>query len=230
MKIKDILGEDGITITAVSGGKAKLSNGQEVDAKTLAPDPNKPGQYTMPHMDPNAIKPGAVVSTDTTSTTSEDSAGTDPQLAQLQQLMSQAKEPWLKNFYAYRIEYLRNQKSLAGEPGAGMGSPVDSSGQLKSVETNPLKWIQQNPSIVKDMTSNALPPGMKQPGMLDKIKNAFGMEETHHDTVHSGNRDVGGDATDNFIDQVRDRDFERAQRPLGESEELTAMLRIAGLR
>jgi hypothetical protein len=124
MKIKDILGEDGVTVAAVSGDKAKLSNGQEVDAKTLAPDTKHPGQYTMPEMDPTAIKPGAVVSTG-------------------------------------------------------------------------------------DETTS---------------------EEYENDLVSQGNQDVGGDATDNFIDQTRDQGYERAQSITRESEDLTAMLRIAGLR
>ena len=38
-----------------------------------------------------------------------------------------------------------------------------------------------------------------------------GMEEGHHDLISQGNHDVGGDATDSFINQVRDKDFERAQ-------------------
>jgi hypothetical protein len=64
MKIKDILGEDGnLTVASVAGDKAKLSNGTEIDAKTLTPDPDKPGQLKAPEMDPNAIKPGAVVTT-----------------------------------------------------------------------------------------------------------------------------------------------------------------------
>jgi len=36
-------------------------------------------------------------------------------------------------------------------------------------------------------------------------------QETYHDLISQGNHDVGGDATDNYINQVRDKDFERAQ-------------------
>jgi hypothetical protein len=52
-------------------------------------------------------------------------------------------------------------------------------------------------------------------------------KEDHHDTIHSGNHDVGGDATDNFIDQVSDTDFERAQRPIGE---MSRIKQLAGLK
>ncbi len=61
------------------------------------------------------------------------------------------------------------------------------------------------------------------------------------DLIGSGhNHDVGGDATDSFINQVRDRGFERSARRqdrsatlprrLGEDDELTKMLTIAGLK
>jgi hypothetical protein len=67
-------------------------------------------------------------------------------------------------------------------------------------------------------------------------------EETHHDLISQGNHDVGGDATDSFIDQVRDREFERKNRSpsnststiggtkLKESDELMKWLTIAGIK
>jgi hypothetical protein len=143
MKIKDILGEDGnLTVAAIAGDKAKLSNGTEIDAKTLTPDPDKPGQLKAPEMDPNAIKPGAVVTTG--DSTSEN-------------------------------------------------------------------YEEEEESIV----------------------------EKHDDTVASGNQDVGGDATDNFINQVRDKGFERSARgsskstvpgKLREDDELMKWLTIAGIK
>ena len=66
--------------------------------------------------------------------------------------------------------------------------------------------------------------------------------ETHQDLIAQGNHDVGGDATDRFIDQVRDKGFERANRypaghntsPIGgklkESDELYKWLTIAGIK
>jgi len=63
------------------------------------------------------------------------------------------------------------------------------------------------------------------------------MDETHHDTIASGNHPVGGDATDRFINQVRDKGYERSQRthkgtmsPLSENDELYKWLTIAGLK
>jgi hypothetical protein len=65
--------------------------------------------------------------------------------------------------------------------------------------------------------------------------------ETDPDLIGSGhNIDIGGDATDSFINQVRDKDFERAQRggregfagrkKMSENDELIKMLTIAGLK
>lgn len=68
--------------------------------------------------------------------------------------------------------------------------------------------------------------------------------EEDEDLMGSGkNHDIGGDPTDSFINQVRDKGFERAARSggssregmagrakLGESDPLTKMLTIAGLR
>jgi hypothetical protein len=243
MKIKDILGEDdSMKIKAVSGNDVTIDQGgQEIKTTTdaLTPSADKPGSFTMKPADPNQMKPGATVTQSGDQETSEDAGGSDPQTAQLTQLMNQAREPWLKKFYAYRISYLKDQNDFAGEPGAGNGPPLDGRGNLKPVEPDPMKWIQQNPSIVKDMPFDALPPGMKQPGMVDKLKGAFGMEETHHDTIASGNHDVGGDATDNFINQIRDKGFERANRnspaqgtrsPLPEGDELMKWLTIAGIK
>lgn len=67
------LSEDGnITVSGVVGDVAKLSNGQEISAKTLTPDTTHPGQFTMPQTDPNAIKPGTVVNTGDEQSTSEE--------------------------------------------------------------------------------------------------------------------------------------------------------------
>jgi hypothetical protein len=62
---------------------------------------------------------------------------------------------------------------------------------------------------------------------------AMSMAKEEQDLVSQGNHDVGGDATDSFIDQVRDKDFERANRnssTLGENDELMKWLTIAGIK
>ena len=73
MKIYEILREDEPTkVTGISGDKAKLSTGQEVDAKTLTPDPEHPGQFTIPPTDPSSIQPGAVVTPAATTEATEE--------------------------------------------------------------------------------------------------------------------------------------------------------------
>jgi len=45
----------------------------------------------------------------------------------------------------------------------------------------------------------------------DEQQTSEDQEENHYDSISQGNHDIGGDATDDYINQVRDRDFERAQ-------------------
>ena len=250
MKIKDIVkfNEDA-KITNVDPSKKTVTySDPQTNVSTTVPDTMVKSTDSGVEVDTKAVGqagagevPKIAVGANVKDVSTSEASGNDPQTATLTQLMNQAKEPWLKKFYAYRLQYLQDQKSLAGEPGAGMGAPTDAKGNLKPVETDPMKWIQQNPSIVKDMPADALPPGMKQPGVLDKVKGAFGMEETHHDTIAQGGSDVGRDPTDEFINQIRDKKWERYPRnhsanspltksPLSENDELYKWLTIAGLK
>jgi hypothetical protein len=64
-------------------------------------------------------------------------------------------------------------------------------------------------------------------------------KEGHKDTIAQGGGDVGGDATDSFINQVRDKGYERKNRgangvgnksTLSEKDELYKWLTIAGIK
>ena len=111
--------------------------------------------------------------------------GENPQYAQLQHLLTTAKEPWERNQIKWRIENLRSTEAMAGEPGAGMGAPRDAKGNyIPVLPTN--EWMGRNPSIVKTLPSDCLPPSMQQPGVLDKIGNAIGK---------------GADAVFNWVDK-----------------------------
>jgi len=90
----------------------------------------------------------------------------NPQLAQLNQLMATAKEPWEVAQYKWRIQNLQNSIDL------GKGVPTDATGNLKPV-VDARTWMKQNPSLIKVLPKEALPPEMQQPGMLDKIGNAI---------------------------------------------------------
>jgi hypothetical protein len=98
--------------------------------------------------------------------------GENPQFAQLQHLLTTAKEPWERNQIKWRIKNLRDAETLAGEPGAGMGAPRDARGNY--IPVLPTKeWMARNPSIVKTLPSDCLPPSMQQPSIIDKAKKAW---------------------------------------------------------
>lgn len=70
--------------------------------------------------------------------------------------------------------------------------------------------------IDQDQNQNMM--GGQQPTIED--------QDDDEDLISSGrNRDVGGDATDDFIDDVIDKDFEKAQR-----NELSSITHLAGLQ
>jgi len=198
MKIKDIvIREDGVTVAGISGDKAKLSTGQEIDAKTLTPDPQHPGQFKMPEMDPNAIKPGAVVSTD--SQTSED----------------------YEEEGAHQIGY----HSWVSHPDFAPHEHDDEDTAFHKA--------------INFLIGKVHPADMEYHAhhLTKQHQHGTELDEIHHDTIASGNHSVGGDPTDDFINDVRDKDYERAQRQhtgtnsvIGENKALEDMLRIAGLR
>jgi hypothetical protein len=216
MKIKDIvIREDDAQparIKDVQGDKVNLDNGQTVDVKSITPDPEKPGQFTMPATDPNALKPGATVTSSDT-TTSEDTPN------------------------PYFVD-------------TSTGKPMIKSGNgLTPVQPSKM-WFELTPEVEAKAHSQGFRKimisvqGKQMPGLEGGGKvivsprdfQAMSMaKEEHQDLVSQGNHDVGGDGTDSFIDQVRDKDFERDNRinntsTLGENDELMKWLTIAGIK
>ena len=207
MKIKDILGEEDVTITGVAGDKAKLSNGQEIDAKTLTPDSEHPGEFKAPETDPNALKPGAKVNMGDDATSESHDEEDHPG--------HKHYDDWMHSEHAPHD---------------------DDSGDENKVFQKAINFLSHRPDI--------------HPGDIEyhahHMTNKFhGMEEAHHDTIASGNHDVGGDATDRLINQVRDKEFERKNRMPGsgsrsplstkpaklpESDELMKWLTVAGIK
>jgi hypothetical protein len=141
----------------------------------------------------------------------------NPQEVQLNKLFASATEPWEKAHYEWRIKRLQDQTALAGEPGAGNGPPVDSKGNL--IDVLPAReWIKKNPSIVKEMPNEALPPELRKPSMLDKIGGAV-----------SGAVNKGLDWVDNKSATGRARqDLEQSRRDQG-LQESTDLNRIKSL-
>ena len=105
----------------------------------------------------------------------QEQPGSDPQMASLQKLLTTAQQPWEQAQIKWRIENLKSQQALAGEPGGGLGAPVDARGNLIPV-LPPKEWMAKNPNIVKQLPNEALPPEMQRPGMLDRIKGLAGIK------------------------------------------------------
>ena len=243
MKIRDILGEDGpVTVTSVEGDKAKLSNGQELDAKTLTPDTAHPGQFNAPVTDPNAIKTGAVVNTGDQQTSEEvgdsqpprpDGTNTvfvkqDP--APLVGTLMSDGDPLKVTSTGREVDadYIKDPANAMNRVGYIKGKD----GQMHLALNTGHVW-KVGPQAYQAITGHTFHVTRE------------GIEEAKHkDTIKQGGGDVGGDATDRFIDQVRDKEFERAQRgdrgpnarspingkKLKENDELMKWLTIAGLK
>ena len=231
--------EDGVTVAGVSGDKAKLSNGQEVDAKLLTPDTQHPGQFTMPEMDPAAIKPGSVVNTGDEQQTSEEvdeaTGWSNMQPEAAHQMMGAYNElaPHIEKYQDAEGAHNLYQKLKA------IAQEYNAIPALKSLlvtakhsahqeyDTNPQgfeNWFWFVGDMLKHVSKSEAEAGGIEVG-----------EE--QDTIASGNHDVGGDATDKFIDQIKDKGFEKTNRPqqgarssLPESDELMKWLTIAGIK
>jgi len=127
------------------------------------------------------------------------------------------------------------------------GKPMIKSGNgLTPVQPSKL-WFELTPEVEAKAHSQGFRKimisvqGKQMPGLEGGGKvivsprdfQAMNMAKEEQDLVSQGNHDVGGDATDSFIDQVRDKDFERANRSsstLGENDELMKWLTIAGIK
>jgi len=161
-----------VTVKPVTGASEVDVNGQKIAtttdssaAATIA-QLAKDGKIAVPAQGTNPTAPTSM---------EEEQPGSDPQMSALQQLLTTAQQPWEQAQIKWRMDNLKSQQSLAGEPGAGMGAPVDARGNL--IPVLPTKeWMAKNPSIVKQLPNEALPPQMQRPGMLDRIKSLAGIK------------------------------------------------------
>lgn len=174
MKVKEItLGESEVTTKPLPGAMQISVDGKPVgqandpavaqqitqaakDGKLTINDPSKPAMGSQ----------GAGI---------QEEPGSDPQMAALQKLLATAQQPWEQAQIKWRMDNLKSQQSLAGEPGAGMGAPVDARGNLIPV-LPPKEWMAKNPSIVKQLPNEALPPEMQRPGIMDRMKSLAGIQ------------------------------------------------------
>lgn len=157
---------------------------------------------------------------------------------------------------SYRSRFSEDGEPMKIKAVAGNDVTIDQGGQEIKTTADALAPGQQPGTFtMKPADPNAMKPGAavtqdtaEDAGeeLLPVAPDDNGIHsETDVDLMGSGrNGDVGGDATDRFNAQVIDKEFERANRgrvhdrngftgrdkKLGESDELTKMLTIAGLR
>jgi hypothetical protein len=216
------LSEDSnIRVNSVSGSgnqaTAELSNGTKVNAQALLP-----GANNTVAINPQVTGNNNMVGKTLQQPTQEGFFGTTEE--------ELAKDPGPAGQYYRKLAALKTDPRWAGKQDKiqkriqdlinridlDQGVPQPGQGQPFGPETDPDKFFKKNPNF----------------------------EEGHKDTIAQGGGDVGGDATDRFIDQVKDKGFERAnrnspgqgqrspvaQRKLREDDELMKMLTIAGLK
>jgi hypothetical protein len=138
-----------------------------VNATQLSPGDNNKLSMEVPNVQPGMEVDAAKVQ--------EEQPGIDPQMSGLQQLLATAQQPWEQAQIKWRMDNLKSQQSLAGEPGGGNGAPVDARGNLIPVLPTQ-QWMAKNPSILKQLPNEALPPQMQRPGMLDRMKSLAGIK------------------------------------------------------
>jgi hypothetical protein len=208
---------DKVTIEKPTGSKI------DIEKSAVLPDPTHPGQVNI---DPTAagdqLKPGDQATTQ---------ESLDETLTPQQQ---QALAPFLKKDATGQWYELPATDSK--EKGATMTPTVTTPAALAQI-----KSPQGQQQIIQKLLAMTNPANAIKPVTATNQADAVTPFEDHHDTVASGNHDIGGDATDNFINQVRDKDFERKNRygqgerspisgKLHEGDELYHWLTIAGIK
>jgi hypothetical protein len=176
------MSEDGTTtIKAVAGNDVTLAkDGQEIKTTTDALVPGQqPNTVAMKPSDPNTLKPGMTVTSDTSVTESENDYYDD----------------WINSEYAPQD---------------------DESGDDRAVMRKAISYCidhDVDPTEIEEVAT----------GLVNKFHG--GQDDTNPD-AHG---DIGGDPTDDFINDVVDQDAEKAAGVM-EDAELARWLNIAGLK
>jgi hypothetical protein len=219
----DLAEDNAIQVKSIAGSgkdaQAELSNGTKVSASALLP-----GANNTVAINPQATGSNSMVGKNLQQPTSEGFFGTSEE--------ELAKDPSPAGDYYRKLVALKKDPRWAGKQDLiqkriqdlinridlDQGVPQPGAGQAAGPETDPAKFQQKNPSF---------------------------HEGKHKDTIAQGGGDVGGDATDNFIKQVKDRAYEKANRngadsgqrspvaqnkKLKETDELYKWLTIAGIK
>lgn len=254
MKIKDILGEADVTLKPMPGAQEVDIDGKAVGtattpaAATAISDLAKKGEFTPAGDD---------------QTTSEDSSEpmTMPTTEYVKGIYAAAAENGMD---APQVEAVKKQMVLApnGEVDIvatmqkalqvfqspefkQMLADLDALIKKAEAQNTPTQEVQspfpsRNPGTpaAADAAAQAGAPAKPVQSAVYPSRNAP-TREGHRDLIRQGNKDVGGDATDRFIQQVRDTEFEKANKhggasanrsPLSEKDELMKWLTIAGIK
>ena len=200
---------------------------EEVNVE-IAPTQPTPGQDTV------KINGQAVANTDAATATAIKSA------AEKGQFTPVTDQPTTEGLFNTSEEELAKDPSPAG----------DYYRKLAALKTDP-RWVGKQDIVQKriqdlinriDLDKGIPQPGQGQPAGPETDPAKFqqknpGFKEGHKDTIAQGGGNIGGDPTDRYLDQIRDKKFTNAQRnttgqrsPLGENDELYKWLTIAGLK
>jgi hypothetical protein len=247
MKIKQIVGiqeDDSFgKIANVDQANKKVTiqkpDGTKMDVPSTAvmPDPAKPGSATI---DASAttgdLKPGEVVNAAAPTSETQDEEVDEasmPALAAHQMLAAY-------NELTPHIEKHRDQQGAENlydelkKIAYANGASAEFSRMIRGAQNSAHLDYDTHPRHFKDYFWY-IEDTLKHLAARDHEEGGIEVGE-EQDTIASGNKDVGGDATDRFIDQIKDRAFDKANRKgptrssLPESDELMKWLTIAGIK
>jgi hypothetical protein len=253
MKIKDILGEDGAIETGTVAGDpkdgkvaVKTANGETtLDQSQIKTDPAT-GKLTA---EVPKTTTGSQIALKTVDQATSEAAGEDehPSHAHF--------HDWMNSEYAphdsdsgdenkVHFKALKFLHSRGVHPGDMEYHASHMARKFHSgMDEESSVFSSRNPGTPAAADAAAQASAPQQPHQSVMPSRNQPTQEGHKDLISQGNKDVGGDATDRFINQVRDKGFERANRgpasssastiggkKLKESDELYKWLTIAGLK
>jgi len=254
MKIKDILGEDGAIETGTVAGDpkdgkvaVKTANGETtLDQSQIKTDPAT-GKLTA---EVPKTTTGSQIALKTVDQATSEAAGEDEHPGH------KHYNDWMNSEYAPHDSDSGDDKAVFNKalhflhargvhPGdmeyhAHHMTKKFHGGDIDEVQS---PFPSRNPGTPAAADAAAQASAPQQPHQSVMPSRNQPTQEGHKDLISQGNKDVGGDATDRFINQVRDKGFERANRgpasssastiggkKLKESDELYKWLTIAGLK
>jgi hypothetical protein len=251
MKIKDILGEADVTLKPMPGAQEVDIDGKAVGtattpaAATAISDLAKKGEFT-PAGDEQTTSEDTenpyFVDTSSGKPMIKSGNGLTPvQPSKLWPELTPEVEAKAHSQGFRKIMISVNGKQMLGLEGGGkvIVSPKDFQAMSITKEVqSPFPSRNPGTPAAADAAAQAGAPAKPVQSAVYPSRNAP-TQEGHKDLIRQGNKDVGGDATDRFIQQVRDTEFEKANKhggasasrsTLSEKDELMKWLTIAGIK